>query len=186
MDQDFISGSDGVASQLQAFVVPAPSQKTRRNGAPTVLLMPARSKSGPPAHRYLGPDRPPQPVARSRPKSARSSAHRPAVACSILPRPTRVDPQKLADCCPRKHIDSKTKEPLEKLPCSTLSGVECQIYSRRRRRRKNPNPENHHPGPPQRHPRKDREPGSADRRLKEKTHRMPLSGGGPNCQIATV
>jgi hypothetical protein len=50
MDQDFISGSDGVASQLQAFVVPAPSQKTRRNGAPTVLLMPTRSKSGPPAN----------------------------------------------------------------------------------------------------------------------------------------
>jgi YD repeat-containing protein len=51
--------SDGVASQLQAFVVPAPSQKTRRNGAPTVLLMPTRSKSGPPAiNRELYRERP--------------------------------------------------------------------------------------------------------------------------------
>jgi hypothetical protein len=34
MDEDFVSGSGGVASQLLAVVVPAPSQKTRRNGAP--------------------------------------------------------------------------------------------------------------------------------------------------------
>ncbi len=35
----------GVASQLHTFVVPAPSQRTRRNGAPTVLVMAARSKA---------------------------------------------------------------------------------------------------------------------------------------------
>ena len=33
----------------RAFPTPAPSQKTRRNGAPTVLVMPVRSKAGPPA-----------------------------------------------------------------------------------------------------------------------------------------
>ncbi len=35
----------GVTSQLRTFVVPAPSQRTRRNGAPTVVVMAARSKA---------------------------------------------------------------------------------------------------------------------------------------------
>ncbi len=53
MGQNFVSGSSGVAAPLQAFVVPAPfgklrassSQRTRRNGAPTVLVIAAKSKA---------------------------------------------------------------------------------------------------------------------------------------------
>jgi hypothetical protein len=45
MGEDFVRESGGVASQLSPFVIPAPSQRTRRNGAPTALLMPGRSKA---------------------------------------------------------------------------------------------------------------------------------------------
>ena len=45
MDEDFGPGSGGVASQLSVFVVPAPSPRTRRNGAPTPLVMAARSRA---------------------------------------------------------------------------------------------------------------------------------------------
>src|ERR1700677_852544 len=39
MGKDFIWRSGGVAPQLPPFVAPAPSQRTRRSGAPTVFLI---------------------------------------------------------------------------------------------------------------------------------------------------
>src|SRR5258708_2246602 len=48
MDEDFISRSGGLEPSPQAFVVPAPSPRTRRNGAPIVLGTTVSSKAGPP------------------------------------------------------------------------------------------------------------------------------------------
>lgn len=49
MGEDFVPGSGGVASQVQAFVVPAASQSARSNGAPTVVVVGNESqKPGPP------------------------------------------------------------------------------------------------------------------------------------------